>query len=52
LGGYHAAKIQRYQDLIERKMRGQMQLASNPNTLGQAKILNMLNTKYIIANKG
>ena len=38
LGGYHAAKIQRYQDLIERKMRGQMQLASNPNTLGQAKI--------------
>ena len=52
LGGYHAAKIQRYQDLIERKMRGQMQLASNPNTLGQAKILHMLNTKYIIANKG
>ena len=52
LGGYHAAKIQRYQDLIERKMRGQMQLASNPNTLGQAKILNMLNTKYIITNKG
>jgi len=52
LGGYHAAKIQRYQDLIERKMREQMQLASNPNTLGQAKILNMLNTKYIIANKG
>jgi hypothetical protein len=51
LGGYHAAKIQRYQDLIERKMRGQMQLASNPNTLGQATILNMLNTKYIIANK-
>ena len=51
LGGYHAAKIQRYQDLIERKMRGQMQLASNPNALGQAKILNMLNTKYIIANK-
>lgn len=52
LGGYHAAKIQRYQDLIERKMRGQIQLASNPNTLGQAKILNMLNTKYVIANKG
>jgi len=52
LGGYHAAKIQRYQDLIERKMRGQIQLAYNPNTLGQAQILNMLNTKYIITNKG
>ena len=52
LGGYHAAKIQRYQDLIDRKMRGQMQLAYNPNTLGQATILNMLNTKYIITNKG
>lgn len=51
LGGYHAAKIQRYQDLIDRKLRGQMQLASNPNTLNQATILNMLNTKYIIANK-
>jgi len=52
LGGYHAAKIQRYQDLIERKMPGQMQLAYNPNTLGQATILNMLNTKYVVTNKG
>lgn len=50
LGGYHAAKIQRYQDLIERKMQGQMQLASNPNTLANAKILNMLNTRYIVTN--
>lgn len=50
LGGYHSAKIQRYQDLIERKLNQQMQLASNPNTLAQANIINMLNTKYIITN--
>jgi len=51
LGGYHAAKIQRYQDLIERKIQGQIQLAYDPNTLNKASILNMLNTKYIITNK-
>lgn len=50
LGGYHSAKIQRYQDLIERKMGKQMQLASNPSTLKDAQIINMLNTKYIITN--
>ncbi len=52
LGGYHSAKIQRYQDFIERKMNRQMQLASNPSTLKDASILNMLNTKYIVLNPG
>lgn len=37
LGGYHAAKLQRYQDVIDRHL-------SKFNT----KVLNMLNTKYII----
>lgn len=50
LGGYNSTKIQRYQDLLEHKFTKQMQLASNPNTLANAKIINMLNTKYIITN--
>ena len=50
LGGYNSTKIQRYQDLLENKFNGQMQLASNPNTMANAKLINMLNTKYIITN--
>jgi hypothetical protein len=37
LGGYHAAKLQRYQDLIDRHLRK-----------GNMKVFNMLNTKYFI----
>lgn len=37
LGGYHAAKLQRYQDIIERH------LAQN-----NQRVMDMLNTKYII----
>ncbi|MDG2343282.1 MAG: hypothetical protein P8L23_01770 [Flavobacteriales bacterium] len=50
LGGYNSTKIQRYQDLLEHKFNKQMQLASNPNTLVNASLINMLNTKYIITN--
>lgn len=37
LGGYHAAKLQRYQDIIDRHLN-----KNNQN------VMNMLNTKYII----
>ena len=37
IGGYHAAKLQRYEDIINRHL-----------TQGNQSVLNMLNTKYII----
>jgi hypothetical protein len=39
IGGYHAAKLQRYQDLIDRHIMNNNQA-----------VLNMLNTKYYILN--
>lgn len=61
IGGYHGAKLQRYQDLIEHHIQSEMTAISdvmrdNP-TLGalqgvmnESKVLNMLNTRYIIFN--
>jgi hypothetical protein len=54
IGGYHAAKIGRYQDLWENKLSAEVGLLRTDSTLGYGLSqrsytgLNMLNTKYII----
>jgi len=61
LGGYHGAKIQRYQELIERGISPDMNTmqkgfsniksqADIDNLFAKLDVLNMLNTKYIIHN--
>ncbi len=63
IGGHHAAKIQRYQDLIENQLGSQIQLINkgvlqgpqglvfNPEVSRQMTVYNMLNTKYFIVKK-
>ena len=57
LGGYSGAKLRRYQDVITQYLSGELnQLRSAKSTrdlteaLMSQKVLNMLNTKYIIYN--
>jgi hypothetical protein len=61
IGGYHAAKLRRYQDLVDFHIQNNIQnikttLQSNPNdsslraAFAKQTILNMLNTRYIIYN--
>lgn len=61
IGGYHPAKLQRYQDMIERHIQVEDQLlrqglstATNmsqvDSMLAKTRVLNMLNMKYVIAN--
>jgi hypothetical protein len=61
IGGYHGAKMHRYQDMIDgplsndlnklmQVLRSQSTQQSIGNGLKQVSILNMLNTKYIIYN--
>jgi len=51
IGGYHGAKIRRYQDLIERQLEPEQRkiLADKEITRENTQILSMLNTKYILA---
>lgn len=58
IGGYHGAKMRRYQDLIEGPLSRDLSLLQNSfssnsfdtvqSTLRHLQVLNMLNTKYII----
>ena len=61
VGGYHGAKLRRYQDIINQYLSQEVKqfntIFKNANTeagliqgLQQQKVLNMLNTKYIIYN--
>ena len=57
LGGYSGAKLRRYQDVITQYLGGevnQLRSAKSGETmlqsLAQQKVINMLNTKYIIYN--
>jgi len=57
IGGYHGAKMKRYQELIENvlgpEMQGFIQKAQEGEFDWESlKALNMLNTKYILAGKG
>jgi len=62
IGGYHAAKLRRYQDLIDAQIQNNIQqiistLKSNPSdsslrtTFARQGVLNMLNTRYVIYNE-
>lgn len=61
IGGYHAAKLMRYQQLVERQINGEIQSLISELNKGiapenmavlfeQTPALKMLNTKYIIVN--
>lgn len=63
IGGYHAAKLRRYQELIDHRLVGELggiisalqqaqSIEDVAESLASSPSLNMLNTRYIIYNPG
>jgi hypothetical protein len=48
IGGYHGAKLRRYQELIERHITPQLQQIFTQSNPGAAPVLNMLNMRYLL----
>jgi len=48
LGGYHGAKLRRYQELIENGIRPEIEIFAKTISNDSTPVLNMLNAKYII----
>ena len=49
IGGYHGAKLRRYQDLIERQISPNLQtLFASNGDFRKTPVLNMLNTRYLV----
>lgn len=58
IGGYHGAKVKRYQEIIENYIQKEFGMVFNTNRMdsiqlnfAKANVLNMLNTKYFIFDK-
>ena len=51
IGGYHGAKLRRYDDLISKYLHAELnKLFTSLSNIPRCPVLNMLNTKYIIYN--
>lgn len=48
LGGYHGAKLRRYQELIEQGIQKDVQIFARGMNTDSTYVLNMLDTKYLI----
>lgn len=48
VGGYHGAKLRRYQEVVDHSIRAEIQTFARSMSNAATPVLNMLNTRYII----